>query len=127
LRRACLDSIFEFHIGDEFWLLVLSSEMSPRFPRAPRALWCGGRIIGSSAPICAKACDDELGLTTMAAVMLAGARTGRIGRQALAGRFWQSVFGRLAGYAEVTGAERLRHDAAIRWTRGFHTSEARIS
>jgi len=63
----------------------------------------------------------------MAAVMLAGARTGRIGSHALAGRFWQSVFGRLAGYAEVTGAERLRHDAAIRWTRGFHTLEARIS
>ena len=59
--------------------------------------------------------DDALGLTTMAAVMLAGARTGRIGRHALAGRFWQSVFGRLAGYEDVNDAERLRHDPAIRW------------
>jgi hypothetical protein len=97
LRRACLDSIFEFHIGDEFWQLVLSSEMSPRFPRAPKSVVVRRSIIGSSAPICAKACDDALGLTMMAAVMLAGARTGRNGRHVLAGRFWQSVFGRLAG------------------------------
>ena len=63
----------------------------------------------------------------MADVMLAGARTGRNGRHVLAGRFWQSVFGRLAGSAEVTGAERLRHVAATGWTPGFHTSGARIS
>src|ERR1700732_2397711 len=38
LRRACLDSIYEFHIGDEFWQLVLSGEASPRFPRALKSL-----------------------------------------------------------------------------------------
>ena len=37
--------------------------------------------------------------------------------------FCQSVFGRLAGYADVNGDERLRHDASMRWTRGFHTLE----
>ena len=31
LRRACLDAIFEFHIGDEFWQHVLSVEAAPRF------------------------------------------------------------------------------------------------
>jgi hypothetical protein len=56
-------------------------------------------------------------LTTISGEMLAAARTGRNGRHALAGGFWQSVFGCLAGYADVTGAERLRHDAAMRWTR----------
>jgi hypothetical protein len=54
-------------------------------------------------------------------------RSFRNGRHALAGLIWQSVFGRLAGYADVTGAERLRHDAAMRWSRGFQTSGARIS
>ena len=49
LRRACLDSIFEFHIGDEFWQLVLSGETSPRFPRAPQD--------PCLAAICAKACS----------------------------------------------------------------------
>ncbi len=34
LRRACLDSIFELHIGDEFWQQVSSVETSPRFLRA---------------------------------------------------------------------------------------------
>jgi hypothetical protein len=57
--------------------------------------------------------DDALGLTTMAAEMLAGARTGRNGR--------------LAGYEGMNGAERLRHDAAMRRTRGFDTLGARIS
>jgi hypothetical protein len=94
--------------------------------RAPsRASECGGCIIGSSAAICAKARDDALGLTMMAAEMLAGA--GRNGRHALAGLIWQSVFGRLAGYADVNGAERLRHVAATRWMRGFHRLGARIS
>jgi hypothetical protein len=60
----------------------------------------------------------------MAAEMLAGAH----------GREWPScacpaflaVFNRLAGYADVNGAERLRHDAAMLdvW---FHTLGARIS
>ena len=59
----------------------------------------------------------------MAAVMLAGAGTGRNGRHGLAGVFWQSEFGRFAGYEDMNGAERLRHDAAMRWTRGFHTLE----
>jgi hypothetical protein len=51
--------------------------------------------------------------------MLAEARTGQNGRHALAGLIWQSVFGRLAGYADVNGAERLRHDAATLRTRGL--------
>ena len=65
----------------------------------------------------------------MAAEILAGARTGhyQIGRYVLAGLIWQSVFDRLAGYADVNGAERLRHDAATHRTRGFDTLGARIS
>jgi hypothetical protein len=77
--------------------------------------------------MCAEACEDSLGLTTMAAAMLAGAHTRRNGRHALAGLIWQSVFGRLAGYADVKCVERLRHDAAMRWTRRFHTLGVRIS
>jgi hypothetical protein len=63
----------------------------------------------------------------MTAATLAGARPGRNGRHALAGLIWQSVFDRLAGYADVNGAERLRHDAAMRWARGFHTLGVRFS
>jgi len=41
-------------------------------------------------------------------------------------RSWQSVFGRLAGHADVNGAACLRHDAAMRWTRGFHSWEREL-
>jgi hypothetical protein len=125
LEAARPDSPFEFHIGDEFWQQVLSGVRSPRFPPALKGLSCGGCIIGSSVAIGATGSEDARGLTAMAAEMLAGARAGRNGRHVVAGLFWQSVFGRLGGY--VNGAERLRHDAAMRWTRGFHTLGARIS
>jgi hypothetical protein len=87
-------------------------------------LSCGGWIIGASAAVGATACEDALGLTTMAAEMLAGAPAGQNGRHAFARLSWQPVFGRLAGYENVNGAERLRHDAAIRavfirWEREF--------
>ena len=61
--------------------------------------------------------DDALGLTA-AGEVLADARTGKNARQALVGLLRQSVFGRLAGYEDVNGAERLRHDPATRWIVG---------
>jgi Transposase DDE domain group 1 len=62
--------------------------------------------------------DDALGLTAMAAEIVADACTGRNGRHALVGMLRQSVFGRLAGYEDVNDAERLRHDPAMRWIVG---------
>jgi hypothetical protein len=38
---------------------------------------------------------------------------------AMANAAGESRDGGFAGYADVNGAERLRHDAAMRWTRGF--------
>src|SRR5262249_56937213 len=49
---------------------------------------------------------------------LADGRTGKNGRHRLVGLLRQSVFGRLAGYADVNDAERLRHDPAMRWIVG---------
>lgn len=108
MRQARLDSIFEFHIGDEFGNRFCPARRRHVFRGPPRALSCGGYIICSPAAICAKSCEHPLGLTMMAAEMRAGGRAGRNGRHPLAGITWQSVFGRLAGYEDVTGAERLR-------------------
>ena len=46
--------------------------------------------------------DDTLGLTDTGANALADARTGKNGRHRLAGLLRQSVFGRVAGYEDVT-------------------------
>jgi hypothetical protein len=64
--------------------------------------------------------STTLGLTAMAGELLADARTGKNGRHDLIGMLRQSVFGRLAGYEDVTDAERLRHDPAMRWIVGGH-------
>jgi hypothetical protein len=58
--------------------------------------------------------DHLLGLTTAASDVSAGARTGKGGRHVLAGLFRQSVFGRPAGYEDVSHAERLHHDPVLR-------------
>ena len=62
--------------------------------------------------------DDALDLTDAGADTLADARTGKNGRDRLAGLLRQSVFGRLAGYEDVNDAERLCRDPAMRWVVG---------
>jgi Transposase DDE domain group 1 len=78
-----------------------------------------GSVVTSDAGLLAcRELDDALGLSGIAGEALADARTGKNGRHALVGMFRQSVFGRLAGYADVNDAERLRHDPAMRWVVG---------
>src|SRR5262245_16729774 len=59
----------------------------------------------------------------MVGEILADARTGEDGRHALVGLLRQSVFGRLAGYEDVTDAERLRRDRAMRWIVGGQAAQ----
>jgi hypothetical protein len=58
--------------------------------------------------------DDALGLTNMAANLIADPRTGRNGPHRLAGLLRQSVFSRLAGYEDVNDADRLSRDPVTR-------------
>ncbi len=58
--------------------------------------------------------DDALGLTEMAAGLIADPRTGCNGRHRLAGLLRQSVFSRLAGYEDVNDADRLARDPVMR-------------
>jgi hypothetical protein len=58
--------------------------------------------------------DDALGLSDMAAGLLADVRTGRNGRHGLVGFLRQSVFSRLAGYEDVNDADRLCRDPVMR-------------
>src|ERR687893_141963 len=62
--------------------------------------------------------DDALGLTDLAAGVLADTRTGQNSRHTLIAQLRQSVFGRLAGYEDVNDADRLGGDPAMRWIVG---------
>jgi len=78
-----------------------------------------GAVVTSDAGLLAyPEFDDALGLTVMAGDRLSDARTGKKGRHALIRMLRQSVFGRLAGYEHVNGAERLCHGPAMRWIVG---------
>jgi hypothetical protein len=75
-----------------------------------------GSVLTSDAGLLAyRKPDDALGLSAIAEEALADARTSNSGRHALVGMLRQSVFGRLAGYEDRNGAERLGQDSAIRW------------
>jgi hypothetical protein len=78
-----------------------------------------GSVITSDAGLLAyRDLDEAVGLTGMAAEVLADARTGKNGRHVLVGLLRQSVFGRLAGYEDVNDADRLCRDPAMRWVVG---------
>jgi len=67
-----------------------------------------GSVVTSDAGLLAyRELDDALGLSVMAAETLADARTGKNGRHALVGMLRQSVFGRLAGFANPEVYEYL--------------------
>jgi hypothetical protein len=87
-----------------------------------------GSVITSDAGLLAyRELDDALGLSDLAADLLADARTGKNGCHALVGLLRQSVFARLAGYDDVNDAERLRHDPAMRWIVGGKAAHGRAA
>jgi hypothetical protein len=78
-----------------------------------------GSVITSDAGLLPyRELDDALSLTDTGADTIADARTGKNGRDWLAGLLRQSVFGRLAGYEDVNDADRLSRDPAMRWVVG---------
>ena len=78
----------------------------------------GSTITSDAGLLAYRELDDALHLTDTAADALADVRTGKNGRHRLAGLLRQSVFGRLAGYEDVSDAERLCRDPAMRWVVG---------
>src|SRR5436309_1854311 len=88
------------------------------FDRRLKLEFHGATVTSDAGLLAFRELDDALGLTAMAAEVLADPRTGRNGRHSLIAQLRQSVFGRLAGYEDVNDADRLGRDAAIRWVVG---------
>jgi len=91
---------------------------------------CGWSSTAVKSPRTPDCLDDALRLTDLAGAALAECRRGRNTRHLLTGLLRQSVFGRLAGYEDVNGADRLAHDPAMRAVvdrRGLHRLAASTS
>ncbi len=88
------------------------------FDRRLKLEFHGARITSDAGLLAYRDLDDALGLTDMAAGLLADSRTGQNGWYSLAGLLRQSVYGRLAGYEDVNDADRLGREPAMRWIVG---------
>ncbi len=81
-----------------------------QYDRSVRAEFRGAANNSDGGLLLHRELDDALGLTEMAASLIADPRTGSNGRHRLAGLLRQSVFSRLAGYEDVNDADRLARD-----------------
>src|SRR5947208_15404168 len=88
------------------------------FDRRLKLEFHGATVTSDAGLLAFRELDDALGLTEMAAEVLADTRTGRNGRHSLIAQLRQSVFGRLAGYEDVNDPDRLGRDPALRWIVG---------
>ncbi len=85
-----------------------------QFDRSVKRAFQGSSIGSDGGLLLHRALDDALGLTELAANLIADPHTGNKGRHRLAALRRQSIFSRLAGYEEVDDADRLRRDPAMR-------------
>ena len=85
-----------------------------QFDRSVKLASKGSSISSDDGLLLHRALDDALGLTDLAADLIADPRTGRNGRHRLASLLRQSIFSRLAGYEDVNDADRLRRDPMMR-------------
>src|SRR5436189_6020734 len=94
------------------------SKLRVAFDRRLKLEFHGASVTSDAGLLAFRELDEALGLTELAAELLADPRTGRNGRHSLIAQLRQSVFGRLAGYEDVNDADRLGRDPAMRWIVG---------
>ncbi len=81
------------------------------FDRSVKVEFRGAAISSDGGLLLHRELDDALGLTEMAAGLIADPRTGGNGRHRLARLLRQSIFSCLAGYEDVNDANRLARDS----------------
>ena len=85
-----------------------------QFDRSVKLAFRGSSISSDGGLLLHRELDDALGLTDLAAGLIADPRIGKNGRHHLAGLLRQSLFSRLAGYEDVNDADRLRREPVMR-------------
>lgn len=83
------------------------------FDRSVKAEFRGATISSDGGLLLHRELDDALGLTEVAAGLIADPRIGRNGRHRLAGLLRQSIFSRFAGYEDVDDADRLARNPIV--------------
>jgi hypothetical protein len=91
-----------------------SEPLRPQFDRRLRLEFHGANVTSDAGLLAYRELDDALHLTDSAADELQDTRTGLNTRHGLAALLRQSLFSRLAGYADLNDAQRLRVDPAMR-------------
>ena len=88
--------------------------LRPTFDRRIKLVFHGAKITSDGGLLTYRELDEALGLTDMAITKLLDSRRGKNALHELGGLFREAVFGWLAGYEHVNGAERLARDPAMR-------------
>jgi len=91
-----------------------SGPLRLQFNKSVKLAFCGSSLSSDGGLLLHRELDDALGLTGLAANLLADPRTGQNGRHHLAALLRQSIFSRLAGYEDVNDANRLCRDPVMR-------------
>src|SRR3954467_5686652 len=97
--------------------------LRPQFDRRLRLEFHGANVTSDAGLLAYRELDDALQLTDSAAGVLRDTRTGRNTRNGLAALLRQSLFSRLAGYADLNDAQRLRVDPAMRTVVGGRSKD----
>jgi len=91
-----------------------SSASRVGFDARVRLQFQGAEVSSDAGLLAFRELDEALGLSQSAEMMLAETRTGRNVKHELAPLLRQSVYSRLAGYADTNDAEGLAQDPAMR-------------
>jgi hypothetical protein len=98
--------------------LIRSCPTSAFFDRCLKLELHGSHVTSDAGSLACRELDNALGLTAIAGRVFADIRTGKNGWYGVVGLLRQSLFGRLAGYEDVSDAGRLGRDPTMRWILG---------
>ena len=93
------------------------------FDRRLKLEFHGTKVTSDAGLLAYRELDDALGLTTMTDSELCDNRTGKNTQHSIAALLRQSIYSRLAGYADTNDAERLCLDPAMRHVAGGRAIE----